>query len=98
MYPELKQAKRKNDWKAKAIEALPAGKILYGYCCGFFGRDSYEDKVIEKVFLSCYDGSLILRVSQSNGAHHSYCFSNSQEVLDLIVSSNRDCEGEENES
>jgi hypothetical protein len=23
------------------------GKTLYGFCNGYFGRDSYEDKVIE---------------------------------------------------
>jgi hypothetical protein len=25
------------------------GTVLYGYCNGFFGRDSYGDKVIEAV-------------------------------------------------
>lgn len=25
------------------------GTVLYGYCNGFFGRDSYEDKRIEAI-------------------------------------------------
>lgn len=26
---------------------LRVGDMLYGFCCGYFGRDSYEDKRVE---------------------------------------------------
>lgn len=32
-----------------ARQAFKEGMILYGYCCGFFGRDSYGDKVITQI-------------------------------------------------
>jgi hypothetical protein len=28
---------------------LPVGTVLYGYCNGYFGRDSYESKRVETV-------------------------------------------------
>jgi len=31
----------------KQFDGIYVGKMLYGYCNGFFGRDSYEDKCIE---------------------------------------------------
>lgn len=30
-------------------DQLLVGTILYGYCGGYFGRDSYEDKRVEAV-------------------------------------------------
>lgn len=29
------------------IDPVRVGTVLYGYCGGFFGRDSYEDKRVE---------------------------------------------------
>ncbi|HDY66769.1 MAG TPA: hypothetical protein ENH85_03140 [Candidatus Scalindua sp.] len=31
------------------MNQLQIGQILYGYCGGFFGRESYEDKRIEAI-------------------------------------------------
>jgi len=39
---------------------LSVGTVLYGYCSGFFGRDSYEEKRVEAVghdWLICRDES-----------------------------------------
>ena len=30
-------------------KSLPRGVILYGFCGGHFGRDSYDDKIVEEV-------------------------------------------------
>lgn len=40
------------------LPAIQVGTILYGYCGGFFGRDSYEDKTVEaygKDWVVCRD-------------------------------------------
>jgi len=42
----LRQARIKNEAEDKARAAIQPGMILYGYCCGYFGRDSYEDKLV----------------------------------------------------
>lgn len=34
---------------ALANAAIVAGTNLYGFCGGFFGRDSYGDKVVEAI-------------------------------------------------
>lgn len=44
----LRQRPETNDEDA-ARNAVKPGMILYGYCCGFFGRDSYEDKVVLEI-------------------------------------------------
>ncbi len=41
---------------------LMVGQMLYGYCAGYFGRDSYCDKRVEAVgadwvVVRCEDGS-----------------------------------------
>lgn len=41
----LKQ-RAENDDEILARQAFRVGMTLYGYCCGYFGRDSYGDKVI----------------------------------------------------
>ena len=34
----------------EAYDTIKVGMTLYGYCCGYFGRDSYGDKiVVEKI-------------------------------------------------
>ncbi len=30
-------------------EPLRVGDVLYGFCAGYFGRDSYEDKRVEAI-------------------------------------------------
>ena len=30
----------------EAYQSIQPGMVLYGYCCGKFGRDSYGDKVV----------------------------------------------------
>lgn len=47
-FPKLKQ-KADTDWMSEAMEVLKPGMILYGYCGGYFGRDSYDNKTIKSV-------------------------------------------------
>jgi hypothetical protein len=35
--------------QAQAKAQLQSGVILYGYCGGIFGRDSYGNKMVQKV-------------------------------------------------
>jgi hypothetical protein len=44
----LRQAKVATD-DTKARDAFEVGMILYGYCCGHFGKDSYGDKKILEI-------------------------------------------------
>jgi hypothetical protein len=40
------------------VTVLKVGTMLYGYCGGYFGRDSYEDKRIEAIgadYVVCRD-------------------------------------------
>ena len=45
------------------MNQLQVGQILYGYCGGFFGRDSFEDKRIEAIG---YDWVVVRDVSGSS--------------------------------
>lgn len=35
--------------KTTLAQMLPVGTMLFGYCDGYFGRDSYTDKEVEAV-------------------------------------------------
>lgn len=89
MFPELKQDDKSNCWRTKAKETLIQGMTLYGYCCGFFGRDSYGNKEILATYVDD-DGDFVIRVSE--GGHvNSTCFSDPKGILMLIESSNNAC-------
>ncbi len=60
------------------------GEILYGYCNGYFGRDSYEDKVVEAVgkdWVVCRDES---------GMIHFATFDGSKMILTRLPTRNED--------
>lgn len=91
MFPELKQKNKEDCWRTKAKETLIPGMTLYGHCLGFFGRNSFGDKEILKVFVN-EEGELAIRVQEDNGACISCCIVDSKGVLSLIESSNNSCE------
>lgn len=64
MYTQLEQ-KIDTTWIEEAIKVLKPGKMLYGYCAGYFGRDSYYDKHITSVnsVVDKIDGKAILVIS-----------------------------------
>lgn len=67
-----------------ARNCIQPGMILYGYCCGYFGRDSYANKKIISI-----DGREIT-VRDENGV-----ISTSYKItswVDLVESSNKDME------
>lgn len=55
--------------------ALQVGQMLYGYCRGVFGRDSYDDKRIEAV------GFDWVVVRAENGTPNFACGSSDLEIL-----------------
>lgn len=65
--------------EAKAKRAFTPGMELYGYCCGVFGRDSYDTKTIKEI-----KGSTIYAVN-SDGA---LCSGHVYSWVDLLESSN----------
>lgn len=74
---------------ALARSLLVPGATLYGYCNGFFGRDSYGDKTIVEVVGN------VLCVREENGALNSAVIPNDSWV-ELVESSNRWLEDGEN--
>lgn len=66
------------------------GTILYGYCNGYFGRDSYDDKRIEAV------GSDWVVVREENGMPNFASFSSTEEMEGFIKEWSKKEEEEEN--
>lgn len=60
--------------------AIRVGTMLYGFCNGFFGRDSYSNKRVEAV------GADWVVVREENGNPNFADFSqwNAQDVLEMI--------------
>ena len=82
--PDLMQ---KECWMLKAKEKLKIGSKLYGYCCGFFGRDSYGDKIIKEVNLN--DEEDIIELVVLEDKYRNFCTLNDiDDVIALINSSN----------
>jgi hypothetical protein len=61
----LKQYKKSDD-QSRARRAFDIGMMLYGYCGGVFGRDSYEDKKIVNIF-----GNVIEAIDEDGVTHFS---------------------------
>lgn len=47
--PLILRQYKTNDEQLLARALVTAGSYLYGYCCGYFGRDSYGTKKVIKV-------------------------------------------------
>lgn len=86
----LKQFKATDD-ESKARAAVQIGMHLYGYCCGYFGRDSYGKKRIVDI------GADYICVTE--GPVHAYNFCNTKSAhfswVNLLESSNGDLEDPE---
>lgn len=86
----LKQ-KGLNDEESAAKAQIVPGISLYGFCCGYFGRDWTGEKVVTSVV-----GNVIHVVEEKySGPVHMSSFEITSWV-DLIKSSNRDLEEMEN--
>lgn len=76
----------KTDDESLAKAAFHPGMYLYGYCCGFFGRDSYGKKLIIKI---TDDSIEVVENSVRNSADTTTSYFS---WVDLLESSNRDLE------
>lgn len=74
-----------NTEEAKAKRACKPGMILYGYCCGYFGRDSYGDKKIIEIFGNKME-------VEEDGVRY---YADIESWKDLIESSNQELEKKE---
>ena len=61
------------------------GKKLYGYCEGYFGRDSYEDKTI--VAYGCNAGKIWIVVEDEDG-YVLFTTFESEKVFDEFIANN----------
>lgn len=82
---QLKQVNKSdlNQDQLIAREAFKPGLSIYGFCCGYFGRDSYGEKVIVEV------GPDYLVVRENGVTCQSFEINN---WLELLNSSNNDAE------
>ena len=88
MIPELEQ---RHSWTSEVLKVLIPGLELYGYCCGFFGRDSYETKIIEsvKIISDEYDDNAHIELVVREDGHLNHAvLKDIESVVDLIESSN----------
>ena len=94
MIPELKQ--KPDNWAQEAMKILRPGMILYGFCAGFFGRNSYSDKRIVGVsVLHIEDNGPILQIDvYEDGYENRAMCTSEKDVKDLINSSNENMEDE----
>lgn len=87
--PRLKQ---RTNWTSEVLEVLQPGLELYGYCCGYFGRDSYGIKIIKDVRVVTWDidsKAIELTVVENNCTN--ICTLKSlKDVINLVESSNSD--------
>jgi len=98
--PDLKQ-RGENEWLSQAVGLLTPGLVLYGYCGGRFGRDSYGDKVIKKVQLVPTLGhtagedleGLYIEVKEAGGINF-IVIDSEEDLINLIDASNRDLQAE----
>ena len=87
MYPELIQP---SDWTHRALIVLKPGLVLYGFCGGKFGRDSYGDKKICVVeVVDDYSVGIGLKLTViDNGMYDTIFLIGEEDVRELIESSN----------
>lgn len=91
MYPNLNQT-TEDAWAVEALKVLVPGRILYGYCGGAFGRDSYGNKTIISAEIESdeYKEKKFIRLTVTmDGVKDWITLEDSNEVKNLIESSNR---------
>lgn len=65
-------------------QQLQIGQVLYGYCNGYFGRDSYNNKRVEAIG---YDWIVVRELSLTDDGKPDFCYIRQEDHQELIKSS-----------